>query len=50
MIRINLTPGIMAFPTASPGGFSLGQGSRDEAVELDEALQDFEIIDESLWR
>ena len=50
MIRINLTPGIMAFPTASPGGFSFGQGSRDEAVELDEALQDFETIDESLWR
>ena len=50
MIRINLTPGIMAFSTASPGGFSFGQGSRDEAVELDEALQDFGIIDESLWR
>ena len=53
MIRINLTPGIMAFPRrppASPGGFSFGQGSRDEAVELDEALQDSETIDESLWR
>ena len=50
MIRINLTSGIMAFPTASPGGFSFGQGSRDEAVELDEALQDSETIDESLWR
>ena len=49
MIRINLTPGIMAFPIASPGGFSFGQGSRDEVVELDEALQDSGILDESLW-
>ena len=28
----------------------IGTWSRDEAVELDEALQDFETIDESLWR
>ena len=27
----------------------IGAWSRDEAVELDEALQDFETIDESLW-
>ena len=28
----------------------IGAWSRDEAVELDEALQDFETIDESLRR
>ena len=28
----------------------IGAYSRDEAVELDEALQDSEPIDESLWR
>ena len=28
----------------------IGAWSRDEAVELDEALQDSETIDESLWR
>ena len=27
----------------------IGAWSRDEAVELDEALQDFGILDESLW-